>query len=182
MLTHRLVPALASVGLGCSLLLTAPVAREIGSAAAGRGGPPVAPAASHFEPGELVARLAVSRLAFDSPVFEGVEAQTLARGAGHVPGTALPGEEQKSTPSVIAVARGSSGKAVAGLHLGDRIRLTTSLGPKRYSVIERRIVQPTQLRFDASPRPRITLIAPYPSDYAGPAPLRVAVALERQPD
>ena len=61
-------------------------------------------------------------------MFEGVEAGTLARGAGHVPGTALPGEEEKSNPSIIAIARGSNGAAVAGLRLGDRVLLTTGLG------------------------------------------------------
>lgn len=181
MFTHRFVPALASVGLGCGLLFTAPLAREISSSGAGRGQAPVAFAA-RVEPGELVARLSVSRLSLDSPVLEGIEAGTLARGAGHVPGTALPGEEEKSNPSVIAIARGTNGTAVAGLRLGDRVRLTTALGPRRYRVIERRVLEPARFRLGSAPSARITLIAPYPSDYPGPAPLRLAVALERLAD
>lgn len=99
-----------------------------------------------------------------------------------MPGTALPGEEENGNPSVIAVARGSNGAAVAGLRLGDRVRLTTSLGHQRYRVTERRVLEPANFRLGSAPGARITLIAPYPSDYPGPAPMRVAVALERQPD
>jgi len=181
--TNRLVPALASVGLGCGILFTAPLAREVYSeTGAGRRQAPVATAAARPERGELVARLTVSRLSLDSPVFEGIEAATLARGAGHVPGTALPGEEEESNPSLIAIARGQNGAAVAGLRLGDRVRLTTSLGTRRYRVIERRVVEPAQFRLGSAPSARITLVAPYPSDFPGPAPTRVAIALERQPD
>ncbi len=182
MLTHRLVSALASVGLGCGILFTAPLARELSSSDAASVEIPVAAAAARPERGELVARLTVSRLSLDSPVYEGVEASTLARGAGHLPGTALPGEEAKSNPSVIAVARGLNGAAVAGLRPGDRVGLTTFVGPKRYRVIERRVLEPAQLRFGSAPSARITLIAPYPSDYPGPAPMRVAVALESLPE
>jgi len=181
MFTYRLAPALASVGLGCGILFTAPLAREITSPGAGPG---FAPALSAARPaaGELVARLTASRLSLDSPVFEGIDAGVLAKGAGHVPGTSLPGEEEKSSPSVIAVPRGSNGAAVAGLRLGDRLRLTTFGGPKRYRVTERRILEPALLRLGPAGDARITLIAPYPSDYPGPAPLRLAVALERLPD
>ena len=49
-------------------------------------------------------------------------------------------------------------------------------------MIERRVVEPARFRLASAPGARITLIAPYPSDYPGPAPMRVAVALERQPD
>ncbi len=183
MFTNRLVPALASVGLGCGILFTAPLTREVYSGTgADRGQAPVATAAARPERGELVARLTVSRLSLDSLVFEGIEAATLARGAGHVPGTALPGEEEKSNPSVIAIARGRNGAAVAGLRLGDRVRLTTSLGPRRYRVIERRVVEPAQFRLGSATGPRITLVAPYPSNFLGPAPMRVAIAMERQPD
>jgi sortase A len=180
--TYRLAPALASVGLGLGILLTAPLAREISILGGGQPAPIPSIVSARPASGEIVARLTASRLSLDSPVFEGVGAAVLARGAGHVPGTSLPGEEEKSSPSVIAVSRGSNGAAVAGLRLGDRVRLTTFGGPKRYRVTERRVLAPERLRLGAASGARITLIAPYPSDYPGPAPLRLAVALERQPD
>lgn len=184
MLSDRIVPALASVGLGCSLLFTAGFAREVYSGIAGPEAPRSARAraATRVEPGELVARLTVPRLALDSPVFEGVEARTLARGAGHLPGTGLPGEEEENNPCVIAIARGERGAAVAGLRLGDRVRLTTSLGPRNYRVTERRVLEPTAFRPGPASSARVTLLAPFPADSFGPAPMRLAVALERLPD
>lgn len=181
MLSDRIVPALASVGLGCALLFTAGFARDIYSGLAGPDArPPLAPRApAHLESGELVARLAIPRLELDAPIFEGVEAATLARGAGHVPGTALPGEEEQSNPSVIAITRGRNGAAVAGLRLGDRVRLTTSHGPRLYRVTERRLMEPEAFRLGPVSSARVTLFAPYPADSFGPAPMRVAVALER---
>ena len=181
MLSDRIVPALASVGLGCALLFTAGFAREVYTGIAGADArPPLAPRAlAHVEPGELVAHLAIPRLELDAPVFEGVEAATLARGAGHVPGTALPGEEDKRNSSVIAITRGRNGAAVAGLRLGDRVRLTTSRGLRLYRVTERRVMKPSDFRLGLVPSARVTLFAPFPADSFGPAPMRVAVALER---
>jgi sortase A len=184
MLSDRIIPALASVGLGCSLLFTAGFAREVHPGIAGplaigsarAGAPP------RIESGELVARLTVSRIALDSPVFEGVEARSLARGAGHLSGTGLPGEEGQNNPCVIAIARGERGAAVAALRLGDRVRFTTSLGPRSYRVTERRVMEPTAFRPGPASSARVTLLTPFPSDSPGPAPMRLAVALERLPD
>lgn len=181
MVSDRIVTALASVGLGCALLFTAGFARDIYTGIAAPDAPPPLVTRAHARPdaGDLVARLAVARLELDAPVFEGVEAATLARGAGHVPGTALPGEENRSNSSVIAIARGRNGAAVAGLRLGDSVRLTTSHGPRLYRVTERRLMEPAAFRLGPASSARITLFAPYPADSFGPAPMRVAVALER---
>jgi len=184
MLADRIVPALASVGLGCSLLFTAGFTREVYSGIAGPGAADTARAGSEarLEQGELVARLTVPRLKLDSPVFEGVEARTLARGPGHLSGTGLPGEEEERNPCVIAIARGERGAAVAGLRLGDRVRLTTSLGRRIYRVTERRVMEPTAFRTGPASGARVTLLTPFPVDSFGPAPMRLAVALERLPD
>jgi LPXTG-site transpeptidase (sortase) family protein len=164
-----MVSALAPIGLGCCLLLTAGFEYEVYSRVAGpdkRLLPAPFPSA-RVEPGELVARLSVPRLKLDAPVFEGVEAATLARGAGHVPGTPLP------------VTRGSNGAAVAALRLNDLVRLTTNRGPRLYRVTERRVLEPMDFRPGPGPSSRVTLLAPFPPDPFGPAPWRVAVALER---
>jgi sortase A len=184
MLSDRIAPALASVGLGCSLLFTAGFARKVYSGIAGPEAtrPARARAATRLESGELVARLTVPRLALDFPVFEGVEAGTLARGAGHLPGTGLPGEEGESNPCIIAIARGERGAAVASLRLSDRVRLTTSLGPRIYRVTERRVMEPAAFRLGPASSARVVLLAPFPPDSFGPAPMRLAVALERIPD
>ena len=184
MLSHRLGPALATVGLGCGILFSAPLARDVYSGFAGRlrAEAPVtvsiSPRRSRFPEGELVARLAVPRLAIESPVFEGVAAATLARGAGHLPDTALPGDEDGQAASVIAVARGRCGAAVSRLRLNDRVRLTTARGLRRYRVVERKVLEPSQFRPESATASRVTLVTAYPSDSIGPAPMRLAVSLE----
>ncbi len=180
MFSHRIIPALASVGLGCGILFTTPLAREIYSGMSrprtlSFSSPPSTPPPPR---GELVARLTVSRLALDSAVLEGLEAGTLAKGAGHVPGTALPGEEKAARPSLIAFARGRTASEIAGLRLGDHVRLTSARGPRRYRVVERRIEEARHLRLDEASGGRVTLIAPFPPDFPGPAPMRLAVVLK----
>jgi sortase A len=128
--------------------------------------------------GELVARLTISRLKVDSPVLEGVGVATLARGAGHVPQTAFPGDETTSGPSVIAIPRGRLGEAVGRMRLGDRVRLTTPSGQLGYRVVERRIHEPSEFHVDSAPEGRVTLLTPFPPDSPGPAPMRLAVVLQ----
>lgn len=179
MFSHRIIPALASVGLGCGILFTAPQARQIHTGGAGTRPQSLLPSASAPPParGEFVARLTVSRLALDSAVLEGLEADTLAKGAGHVPGTALPGEEKDMRPSLIAFARGRAASTIAGLRLGDRVRLTSARGPRHYRVVERRVAEARQLRLDEASGGQLTLIAPFPPEFPGPAPMRLAVVL-----
>lgn len=179
MFSHRIIPALASVGFGCGILFTAPLAREIYSGVVRPRTLSLSPPPSTAPParGELVARLTVSRLALDSVVLEGLEASTLAKGAGHVPGTALPGEERALRPSLIAFARGRAASTIAGLRLGDRVRLTSARGPRRYRVVERRIEDARHLRLDEASGGHLTLIAPFPPEFPGPAPMRLAVVL-----
>ncbi len=180
MLSYRLGPALASVGLGCGILFSGPIARDLRAGISGTVREPAAVSAPapRLPEGVLVARLTVSRLGLDSPVLEGIEAETLAKGAGHVPGTALPGEERATHPSLIAIARGRSSAAIAGLRLGDRVQLTSAQGLRRYRVVERRAQEPGEFRLGAAPGARVTLITPFPPDFPGPAPMRLAVVLE----
>ncbi len=180
MFSHRLVPALASVGLGCGILFTAPLAREIYSSVSKSRTAPLSSPPSTPPPaqGALVGRLTVSRLALDSAVLEGLEAGTLAKAAGHVPGTALPGEERARRPSLIAFARGPAASTIAGLRLGDHVHLTSAHGLRRYQVVERRIEEPRQCRFDEDRGTHLTLIAPFPPEFPGPAPMRLAVVLK----
>ena len=175
---------LATVGLSCGILFSAAFARDVRAGISGgvrnRTLFSSNPARTARLPeGDLIARLAMPRLAVESPVFEGVAAATLARGAGHLPETPLPGDETDSSASVIAIARGSCAGAVTRLRLNDRVRLTTSKGLARYRVVERRTFEAQTFRLAPAADGRVTLITPYPADSSGPAPMRLAVSLER---
>jgi len=128
--------------------------------------------------GDTVARIAVPRLGFEMAVREGVDEATLASGPGHVPGTALPGDESVRKNAVIAVARDVAGSFAAKLALGDRVELTTPFGLRSYRVVERRTVRAEEVRVEGAGPAALTLLAPYPSDSIGPAPLRLEVRAE----
>jgi LPXTG-site transpeptidase (sortase) family protein len=128
--------------------------------------------------GDTVARIAVPRLRFEAAVREGVDENTLAYGPGHVPGTALPGDESSREQTVIAVARDVACSFATKLALGDRVELRTPFGLRTYRVVERRTLKADELKIAAGGPPALTFLAPYPSDSIGPAPLRLEVRAE----
>ena len=127
--------------------------------------------------GDTIARLSIERLGVETPVREGVDEVTLAQGPGHLPGTALPGEAGRRH-AVIATARDSAYPFVAKLVIGDRVEVRTPFGPRVYRVVKRRTVPAGELAIEPTEEPTLTLVAPYPSDTVGPAPLRLVVRAE----
>ena len=178
---ERAAHVLAAVALALGLLAGMPVLDAMSRAPLARRVENPA-AAARVEEGDLVARITVARLDLDAPVYEGVQSRTLASGAGHLPGTALPGEEGGHNPSVIAVPRDAATSALADLEVGERVQMRTPFGLKRYQVRERRIVAPERVRFGSSSRPGVALVTAYPADSIGPAPLRLALLLEPAAD
>jgi len=138
----------------------------------------VAPALGRISPGDTVARLSVPRLNFEAAVREGVDETTLAFGPGHVPGTALPGDESRRKHAVIAIARDITDPFASKLALGDVIELRTPFGLRSYRVVERQILRIEDVTIAPADEPALTLLAPYPPDSIGPAPLRLAVRAE----
>jgi sortase A len=128
--------------------------------------------------GDTIARLSIERIDVETPVKEGVDEVTLAHGPGHVPGTALPGEETGRMHAVIATARDAADSFVGKLVIGDRIDVRTPFGPRTYRVVQRRTVPAGELAIEPTDEPTLTLVAPYPSDSVGPAPLRLVVRAE----
>ena len=136
------------------------------------------PTLGRISPGDTVARLSVPRLGFEAAVREGADEATLFLGPGHVPGTALPGEESRRKNAVIATARDVGTPFASELALGDVIELTTPFGLRSYRVVERRIMRIEDVTVAPAERPSLTLLSTYPSDSIGPAPLRLAVRAE----
>src|SRR5260370_27243563 len=127
--------------------------------------------------GSLVGRLEIPRLGLSVIAFEGTDGPVLDRGAGHLIGSALPGDSGKS---VFAAHRDTFFRELRNIHKDDVINAVTSKGTRRYRVESIDIVQPTQTAvLDPTAEPVLTLVTCYPFQYIGNAPKRFIV-LARQ--
>jgi sortase A len=135
------------------------------------------PAAPKLEEGALVGRLEIPRLGLSAIVLEGVEARTLRRGAGHIPGTALPVQNGNVG---IAGHRDSFFRALKDIGKNDIITMITPEGTYRYEVEWTRIVMPDDTEvLDDPGKPALTLVTCYPFYYVGSAPKRFIVRAVR---
>jgi sortase A len=110
-------------------------------------------------------------------VLEGVDDGTLKVAVGHVPGTALPGEQGRIA---LAAHRDTFFRGLRDVKLGNRIRLVTKTGEFEFRVAKTEIVKPdaTYVLFPTSVN-TLTLITCYPFNYIGKAPLRYVVHATR---
>ncbi len=137
-----------------------------------QGGTPAVP-----RDGDVIGRLQIPRVGLSVMVVEGVNAGDLRRAAGHIPGTAAPGE-----PGNIAIAahRDTFFRPLCRLRPGDTITLRTLAGAWRYRVASLRVVRPEDIAvLYPTRRDNLTLITCYPFDYIGAAPERFVVRAER---
>jgi sortase A len=122
---------------------------------------------------EMVGRIEVPRLNLSAFAREGVDTRTLRGSAGHVPGSALPGEAGNAA---FAAHRDTFFRPLKGVRKGDEIAVTTSRGEFRYVVSATRVVDPSDVSvLRASSDPTLTLVTCYPFDYIGSAPRRFIV-------
>ena len=126
-----------------------------------------------ISPGEAVARLEIPRLGISVMVLEGVDAATLQRGVGHVPGTSLPGPAGNVG---LAGHRDTFFRPLKDIRTGDEIRLTTPESTYEYRVRASEVVEPRDTWVLANTEdPTLTLVTCYPFSYIGPAPRRFVV-------
>ena len=129
------------------------------------------------EDGAVLGSLEVPRLELRAAVFEGTAESSLLRGAGHVRGTAFPGE---SGNVALAAHRDLHFRALRHVRPGDLVRLTSTAGRRVYAVEGTRVVLPSEtsvLADDGSDR--LTLITCYPFGWIGNAPRRFVVTARR---
>jgi sortase A len=106
-------------------------------------------------------------------VLQGVEEGTLLLGAGHVPGTPLPGREGNS---VIAGHRDTFFRKLEGIRPGDSVQFSTLRGASEYVVESTEIVEPDETRvMESRGITELTLISCYPFYFVGAAPHRFIV-------
>jgi len=129
--------------------------------------------------GSVVARLLIPRIGVSVMVVEGADAPELKRAAGHIPGTALPGE-----PGNVGIAahRDTFFRPLRSIERNDAITVSTLAGAYRYRVVSTGIVSPRDVQvLSPTGRDTLTLVTCYPFYYVGSAPKRFIVRAERVP-
>jgi sortase A len=124
-------------------------------------------------PGEVVAKLEAPSVGLSATVIEGSSDRMLARAAGHIEDTALPGQ-----PGNVAIAghRDTTFRAVRRLRVGDVLTLETAAGTFDYEIERTFIVNPTDVYvLDPTDAPSLTLVTCYPFTFIGHAPKRYIV-------
>ena len=123
--------------------------------------------------GDVIGELEIPRLQVSVMVFEGDDARILGKGAGHIPGTALP---PGNSNIGIAAHRDTYFRPLRGIHVNDVVALKTPAGTSQYAVTETEIVRPSDVSVLArAPGRDLTLVTCYPFFYLGRAPERFIV-------
>jgi LPXTG-site transpeptidase (sortase) family protein len=123
--------------------------------------------------GGLIGKLEIPQIGLSVMVLQGVEEDTLLLGAGHVPGTPLPGGEGNF---VIAGHRDTFFRKLKDIQPGDSVQFSTLRGASEYVVESTEIVEPDETRVMESRGIReLTLISCYPFYFVGAAPHRFIV-------
>lgn len=130
--------------------------------------------------GSILGRIEISGLGLPVMILEGTDGRTLRRGVGHIPGTALPGEQGNIG---IAGHRDTFFRPLQNIHKDDEITLTTLKGVYHYRVDSVKLVEPDDMSvLDNSSDAVLTLVTCYPFYYVGPAPKRFIVRAVRIPE
>jgi len=138
------------------------------------GAPPKTSAVVGAAPG-LLGELKVPHLRIATAIVEGDNATALRRGAGHLRGSALPGDRGNV---VLAGHRDTVFRRLGELQRGDRLRLTTVRGAFDYRVSRTLRVHPNDTWVLDPSAAALTLITCYPFDWIGAAPERWIVQAE----
>ena len=128
-------------------------------------------------PDGLVGRIEILRLGLSVAVIEGTGERALERAAGHVEGTALPGQ-----PGNVGIAghRDTFFRPLRNIHRNDVITVTTSRGQFRYRVVSTKVVSPDDVAvLNSDGNEILTLVTCYPFYFVGPAPSRFVVRAAR---
>jgi sortase A len=123
--------------------------------------------------GALIGRIAIPRLGLSVVVGEGVDARTLRRAAGHIPGTGLPGQ-----PGNVGISghRDTFFRPLQNIRQDDIITVTMVAGDFRYRVVSIWIVSPADVSvLETSADEVLTLVTCYPFYFVGAAPERFIV-------
>ena len=94
--------------------------------------------------GDPVGRIIIATAGVDWVFVEGVDRTSLRSGAGHMPGTALPGQPGNAVISGHRTTYGAPFMHLDRVRPGDDIMVTSAAGTHTYQVVAVRIVAPTE--------------------------------------
>jgi len=127
--------------------------------------------------GSVVGRIEIGRLGMAVIIVEGTDGRALRRAVGHIPGTALPGEQGNVA---ITGHRDTFFRALRNIRKDDEVTLTTLNGAYRYRVDSMMVVAAEDTTvLNESGEAILTLVTCYPFYFVGPAPKRFVVRAHR---
>jgi sortase A len=127
--------------------------------------------------GEVLGRLEIPRLGMKVMVVEGVDEQNLKRGAGHIPGTVMPGEHGNAG---VAGHRDTVFRPLRDIRRNDTVQMVTLQGTYTYRVVSTVIVDPSDVAvLGPTGKDTLTLVTCYPFNYIGSAPQRFIIKAEK---
>ena len=122
---------------------------------------------------DALSRLTIARINLDAVIVAGTSRKALKLGPGHMEDSAAPGSAGNA---VIAGHRDTFFHRLDELRMGDEISVRRRGEVFRFAVVERRVVEPTDLSpLLPTTEAQLTLITCYPMHYVGPAPKRLVV-------
>jgi sortase A len=123
--------------------------------------------------GSAIGRIEIPRLGVSTIIRAGSDARTLSLAVGHIPGTALPGENGNIG---LAGHRDTFFRRLRDIREHDEIRIVTPDGTFMFRVEKTSIVMPRDTWvLNATDTPTLTLVTCYPFTYVGSAPQRFIV-------
>ena len=123
--------------------------------------------------GSVIGSINIPTIGLLVPITTGINKVDLLRGAGHVPGSALPGGLGNTG---IAAHRDTFFRPLREIKTGASVFVRGQGGTYSYMVDSIEIVTPDHIGvFDIGSQPQLTLVTCYPFDYIGAAPKRFIV-------
>ena len=107
------------------------------------------------------------------PILADYQTESLLRGVGHIPGTAMPGGLGTMG---LAGHRDTYFRPLRKIKVNMDIRVSDSSGTYHYEVDSTEVVRPEDVQvLDIGARPELTLVTCYPFTFIGAAPERFIV-------
>lgn len=121
-----------------------------------------------FATGDPVARLVAPDIGLDVVVAEGATPSVMRRAPGHLPASAVPGEQGVSIVTANRLGFGSFFSRLGGLTVGDRIVTESVFGRTTYTVVEVRTVPAQRLDLTTDSNDRVLMLFGSARVWGGP--------------